>query len=380
MIIEDFLSWVKTAPDGPRADAAGALTRAWLYSSMSEDERRGAAAALTLLLDDPCLDVRLAVAESLAASANAPGHIVRCLAHDVEDVAEPVLQNSPVLTDEELVDLAAQCTSRLQVAIAQRRPLSPMVGAAIAEVGEPAACAALLDNARAGLLVSSIVRLCDRFGDLTSIRERLLRRADLPIIQKHQLLRALALQLENHPAVPDQARADFVSEAGDKVILRLALDAADDELPLFVEDLRAQGLINTRLLLRAVCCGRLRLFVHALSVLGHVPVDRLCATLRTVRPVVVRALLRKAGLPLRSHTAFLLAIDVTRRAETDFTCDLGIDQARLLTEYLLHELQDETIGGDADIVAFLRRFSVDVARLEARAYVEQRKPEALKAA
>ncbi len=57
------------------------------------------AAALTILLDDPSRAVRKAIANLLAPSAYAPGHVVRCLASDVDEVALPVLKHSPILTD-----------------------------------------------------------------------------------------------------------------------------------------------------------------------------------------------------------------------------------------------------------------------------------------
>ncbi len=90
----------------------------------------------------------------------------------------------------------------------------------------------------------------------------------------------------------------------------------------------------------------------------------------TVRRSALQAMLRKAGLPLRAHQAFLLAIDIARQADADFTYDLALDEARMLTETLLSEMQDGALGADEDVTAFLRRFAIDVARLEARLLVK----------
>ncbi|WP_244303455.1 DUF2336 domain-containing protein [Roseibium sediminis] len=375
MVINEFLKWVETAPDGPRAEAAGALARAWLHSELSYEERKGATVALTLLLDDPSIDVRKSLAENLARSAEAPPHIIRGLAGDVDEVAEPILRRSPIFSDTELVDLAAEGSERAQVAIAQRPYLSAAVAAALAEVGEAPACAALLDNTSATVIQSAVTRIADRFADHPIVRERLLQRDDICIRMRHKLLLKLAVSLENNPLVQtglsERARGKFATESGDKVILKLASKADEEQLADFVGYLREEAHLNTRLLLRAVCCGQLRLFVHALSVLGNVPVKRLRETLQTVRPAVLRALLRKAGLPLRSHQAFLMTIDLARQVQADFTRDLHIEQARMLTEYLLEELQDDSLDGNDDIVAFLRNFSVDVARQEARAFMRE---------
>ncbi len=73
MIIEHFLSWMQTATVPKRAQAVGALARAYLYSDMSYDNQVTAESAMTVLLEDPSSCVRFALAESvLEISANNP--------------------------------------------------------------------------------------------------------------------------------------------------------------------------------------------------------------------------------------------------------------------------------------------------------------------
>lgn len=384
MIIREFLNWVETAPDEPRAAAAGALARAWLYSDLSAEDRRGAAAALTFLLDDPCPQVREALARALAEHPEAPRHIILSLSEDVEPVAEIVLKSSPVFTEVELVDALAQGSDRIQCAIAGRIGLEPVVAAALAEVGCARACQVMLESRSANILKSSLMRIAERHEAVMPVSEALLNRSGLPLTLRHKLLNRFAERLETHPMfaekVPDHLKEEFLADAADKVTLHLALEASDAEMPAFAEHLRDEALLTTKFLLRAVCCGRLRLFAAALSLLGNVPPDRLRHLLMSVRLSALKAVLRKAGLPLRSHQAFLLAIEIARSAEANFTQDMSLEQARTLTEALLSEIQDGSLGADEDIAAFLRRFAVDVARLEARAFVKGRLQKSLKAA
>jgi len=341
-----------------------------LAAEPGSQERTSMAAALTILLDDPSRTVRKAIARVLCTSAHAPSHVIRCLASDVDEVAVLILSASPVLTDVELVDLLAEGSDAVQSAIASREGLSASVSAAICEVGCEAACRILLENQSARVLQSSLLRLAQRFEDRPDLCDQLLKTRDLPLVMRFQLLMRLAQNLDDHPIVlervPENQRQTFLSDAEDKVVLRLALEAGVDDLPDFVEHLRVEGKLTTRLLLRAVCCGRLRFFAASLANLGGVPLSRLCKLLVTVRRSALQAMLRKAGLPLRAHQAFLLAIDIARQAEADFTYDLPLDEARMLTETLLAEMQDGALGADEDVIAFLRRFAIDVARLEAR--------------
>ncbi|MHA7772314.1 DUF2336 domain-containing protein [Roseibium sp. M-1] len=354
--------------------AAQEFADRYLAADPGSPEQTSMAAALTILLDDPSRAVRKAIAKILAASPRAPGHVIRCLASDVDEVAIPVLQASPILTEAELVDLLAEGSNAVQCAIAVRDGLPASICAAICEVGCEEACRALLQNHSARILQSSLLRIAQRFEDRPDLCDQLLKTRDLPLTTRYQLLMRLAQNLDDHPIVlervPENQRHTFLSDAEDKVVLRLALEASVDELPEFVEHLRAHGKLTTRLLLRAVCCGRLRFFAAALANLGQVPLPRLCKLLVTVRRSALQAMLRKAGLPLRAHQAFLLAIDIARQAEADFTYDLALDEARMLTETLLAEMQDGALGADEDVTAFLRRFAIDVARLEARLLVK----------
>ncbi|MFC6656791.1 DUF2336 domain-containing protein [Roseibium salinum] len=353
--------------------AAHEFAERCLAAEPGSQEQAGMTAALTILLDDPSRAVRKAIAKALATSSRAPGHVIRCLAGDVDEVAIPILKSSPILSEAELVDLFAEGSDAVQCAIAERENLPASVAAAICEVGSEAACRSLLRNTGAQVLQSSLLRLAQRFDDRPDICDKLLKTRDLPLPVRYQLLMRLAENLDDHPIVlervPEHQRRTFLSDAEDKVVLRLALEAHAEELPAFVEHLRAQGRLTTRLLLRSVCCGRLRFFAAALANLGQVPLPRLCKLLLTVRRSALQAILRKAGLPLRAHQAFLLAIDIARQADADFTYDLALDEARMLTETLLAELQDGALGADEDVMAFLRRFAIDVARLEARLLV-----------
>jgi uncharacterized protein (DUF2336 family) len=53
MIVRQFLQWMRTAPAGERAEATGALARAYLYSDLAKDDRAAAEGAMIMLLDDP---------------------------------------------------------------------------------------------------------------------------------------------------------------------------------------------------------------------------------------------------------------------------------------------------------------------------------------
>src|SRR5687767_8770589 len=105
MIVERFLLWTQTAPLQRRVEAAHALARGFLVSPLAPAERDQVEAAMTVLLDDAAGEVRLALAEELAGSEQAPHHIILSLARDKAPIAAVVAERSPLILDSELVDM-----------------------------------------------------------------------------------------------------------------------------------------------------------------------------------------------------------------------------------------------------------------------------------
>src|SRR5262245_39202686 len=102
-VVDQFLNWARKAPVAGRAGAAKALARAYLTSDLSVEERDHVETAMTVLLDDPAVEVRLVLADALARSEHAPQHVIMTLAGDAEPVALLVAEYSPVILDSELV-------------------------------------------------------------------------------------------------------------------------------------------------------------------------------------------------------------------------------------------------------------------------------------
>ena len=159
MIVRHFLQWVRTAEAAERAEATSALARAYLYSELSQDDRIAAEGAMIMLLDDPSPLVRYALADALGSSADAPAPVMHALVNDQPDIANVVLERSPLLLDSDLVDAIAVGGADVQCAIARRAYLPRSVAAALAEVGSPEACLTLIENPGADIALFTVDRI-----------------------------------------------------------------------------------------------------------------------------------------------------------------------------------------------------------------------------
>src|ERR1700712_4805472 len=259
MIVRQFISWVRTAPAGERADATRALAQAWLISNLSADDRAAAEGALLMMLDEASPLVRQAMAEVFARAADAPAAIVRALSLDQPSVALPILEHSPLLLDADLVDMLTLADCETQCAIARRVKLAAPVCAAIAEIGTAAAALELIQNAYAELVPSSWDRIVERHGHLSAIRESMLVLEDLPAATRAALTAKLSDTLAQFVVSRQWLGADragrLAGDARDRSIVNIAARSHGDEVRGLVRHLRAAGQLTAGLILRALLSG-----------------------------------------------------------------------------------------------------------------------------
>ncbi|HKH81341.1 MAG TPA: DUF2336 domain-containing protein [Methylovirgula sp.] len=372
MIIRRFLQWAPTAAASERAEAAGALARAYLYCDLAEGEREEARLALTGLLDDASPLVRRAMAESFASAAEAPHNIVLGLADDQSDISSIVLCRSPLLSDSDLIDCAAIGDAIAQSAIALRTGLSAEVAAALAEVGAREALISLAINPGADLPEFSMRRMIERFGSDGEVREALLSRPNLPASLHADLVAATADSLSAFVTERDwmsQERARRVTrEACEQAHVIIAAMSGEGEngAAKLVARLRASGQLTASLLLRALLSGNSGLLEAALAELSDLPLGRIKGLIRDWRSTGFAALYRKAGLPDPLLPAFRAAI------ETLCLIDTGEESGACLSRQRIERVLTACKainGGELDrLLAVLRRFDAEAAREEARDY------------
>lgn len=138
--------------------------------------------ALELLARDQVTTVRQIVAESLKEIADAPPEVIRQLAFDAElIVSGPVLEFSPVLTDEDLQEIIASKPVKGALgAVSRRKNLGEAVSDAIAGSNDLDAIAELLGNTSAQIREETLDGLIERAADVESFQKPLVSRPRLP--------------------------------------------------------------------------------------------------------------------------------------------------------------------------------------------------------
>lgn len=376
VIIQAFLRWVETARAVDRARAARALGRAYVDAQMSGIDRQAAEMAMTFLLDDPSPKVRSALAEVLAASSDIPRTIIVGLAEDQPEIAYTVISRSPVLTDEDLVDLAARGSFETRALIAARAFVSRSVSAAIAEIGGEEEVLILLENAGAQLSRRALKRIADRLGSSAAVRDLLLDRADLPSDARHALVEEVGAALAAFGLVKmaiGTTRVERITrEACDVAAVGMAGALAVDELPNLVSHLRDTGRLTPAFLLHALVTGRAEFFSAAIVDLSGVPEKRVRSILSSGRIHSIRALFESAGLGRDVSEAFGEAVLLWRKDGSNGTGDCRATVcAALLTSLRAQRAPSPACNAMAELVERLafaeqRQSARDYAQLAAR--------------
>jgi uncharacterized protein (DUF2336 family) len=373
MIVRQFLQWMRTAPAGERAEATGALARAYLYSDLAKDDRAAAEGAMIMLLDDPSPLVRRALAEALAGSADAPHAVIHALASDHADIATLVLARSPLLIDAELVDIVASGSCELQAAIASRAPLQSVVAAALAEAGALEACLVALENSEAAFAPASFDRLVTRFGRIGAIREAMFARADLPMAARHLLMGMLSSLLADFVVDREwlaRSRADqVVRDARDRGTVTIAALGPDLDTRPLVRHLCMSGQLTAGLVLRALLSGHVAMFEEVLAELSGLPLARVQALIHGRGAAGFRAVYEKAGMPASVFPAFREALTALGEATNEEAVSSRLK--RQVVERVLARCEHADVADIEPLLILLRRYAAEAAREDARAYCEE---------
>ena len=260
---------------------------------------------LETLARDQAVRVRQVVAEALKDSVDAPVAVIQKLARDIEiQVAGPILECSPVLTDEDLLEIIAAGPVRgALAAIAQRRQVSEglsdgLADAALADPAESGTVRKLLQNKSAQIREDTLDRILDQAGRVPAWHEPLVERPTLPMKAIKRLAafvgRSLLEALEQRPDL-DAATAKDVAKT---VQRRLEAEAAAAETPPVGEEAIAA----------AIGAGKRDAVVAALARDARLQAGVVAAILASKSAKAVTALAWRANLSMRQALQLQLRI------------------------------------------------------------------------
>ncbi|MGH6945847.1 MAG: DUF2336 domain-containing protein [Kiloniellales bacterium] len=232
---------------------------------LSERERALMSDILGKLIRDCEHEVRQQLSARLAKRGDAPHDVVLALANDTIEVARPILLQSEVLRDEELIEIVRHRTTEHQLAIAMRRTVSEPVSEALVETNSIDVIKTLLHNSNAKISEATLAYLTEESQRVDSYQEPLLNRAELPPALAERMYAWVSAALRQHiiknfdvhpTALDDDLEAIVKSAAPAGTSGTKEPEAA----AVLARHLGAQGSITPQLLIQVLRQGEIHLF------------------------------------------------------------------------------------------------------------------------
>ncbi len=272
--------------------------------------------ALVLLARDQVTRVRQILAEALKDVAHAPPEVIRQLAHDIDlAVASPVLEFSPVLTDEDLIEIIqAPPASGVLSAISRRARVAPQVADAIAQSDDIDAIAVLLANPSAQIREETLDLLVERAPAHEAWHEPLVRRPYLSAHAAARLARFVAerllqvleergdLDAATKVAVANAVRQRIGEGGLEMATFRRAGDAAGQPEKTVLPVVEAQGMgqLKEEVILEQLAANKLDFVVKALAARANVSATLVRKIAAARSPKGMTALVWRGGLSMEA--------------------------------------------------------------------------------
>lgn len=297
-----------------RAEVAGKLAQEIDSPKLTPAELQIAQDIVRAMAKDASIVVRSALSHCLRSAKRLPHDVALRLAHDVEAVALPILADSSVLTDADLVAIVRGGAAAKQEAIAGRPNVSEEVSdALVANAGE-GAVVVLMKNATARISDQSLGLAVDRFPESRAVTESMVTRQHLPATVAERLVALVSDQFTNylvmHHELSPALATDLVMQGRDRAIMHLLGDSDQTDVVELVRQMHRSDRLTPMLVLRALCMGDKEFFTGALAVMAKIPLANARILIDDAGHDGLASLYARAGMPPKLLPAVRVALDV----------------------------------------------------------------------
>ena len=307
---------VADVEDEVRTELAHKIAR--LLPDMSEGEqgqlRQRVIALLEKLAQDNLPRIRMIVAEAIKSRTDMPTKMIARLARDAElEVCAPILQYSPLLSDEDMLELIAtvQVEGALEV-VAARENLSAAASDAIIATLDISAVAGLLANPKASIRAQSLDRIITKAAKIDQWHAPLVLRTDLSRRAMQRIATFVSRSLVDRLVRVNKLDERFAAELKATAEASLANSTTDPDLPdVAVEAVNtayARGELNDEVVIEAATLRQRAAVIRALGLRSGIRAADIAHILKAGSGRGITALCWKAGLSMRTALAIEMHI------------------------------------------------------------------------
>ncbi len=286
-------------------------------AGLNSRERELMREILKRLTRDVEMAIRIALAQRLAEDSNAPHDLILLLVDDSIEVARPLIINSPLLTEADVLKMIAEAGIGHQEAVAGRPNIGIPVTDALAKSEVESVLVALVRNATAKISSYSYETLVQKSRAFSGLQEPLIKRPDLPPQLATNMCEWVSDALKTYIKTNYNMTAKSVDAAMTEanVVLKSEppgpKDPPADSAQKLIEKLAASGQLKAGFLMRVLSQGQTDLFDLAFARLLDMELPRFRKAFYEggARPVALSC--RAAGI---DRSVFNTVFNLSRQA------------------------------------------------------------------
>ena len=278
---------------------------------------------LRRLTRDVEMAIRIALAQRLAADANAPHDLILLLTDDSIEVARPLIINSPLLTEADALKLVSGQSVPHIEAVAGRPNIGESVTDALAKSEAESVLVALVRNSTAKISEKSYGTLVEKSRAISKLQEPLIRRPDLPGTLANNMCDWVSDALKTYIQTNYHMAPKRVDDALVQAATILRGDAPDeqpaDSARKLIEKLAASGQLKAGFLMRVLSQGQADLFDLAFARILEIDLNSFRRYFYSAGVKLVAMACRAAGI---DRSVFPTVFSLSRQAR-NMTQHLG---------------------------------------------------------
>ncbi len=300
-----------------RAELAAKFGRQ--YDSLVGGETRSLAdSVLDLLVKDLEKNVRQSLAETLAASPNLPPEVATRMAHDDIEVARPMLERSPVLTDEVLAEIVRTHAMQYALAVAGRERLSESLSDTLFGTAHAEVVRRLAGNPGAQISTATLTRMAEDYRDDEGVQQRLVRRPVLPYELVDEMVGAIGDRLgwelvRKRQISADEARQLMAATRERATLNIVAREHGDRSVEKELRHRLTAGELGPEDLLGFVRDGEISRFEVGITLLADTDLKRTRKLLYGGDKRGLAGLCSRAGFSTPHYVALRMTLDLAER-------------------------------------------------------------------
>ncbi|MEE9273603.1 MAG: DUF2336 domain-containing protein [Robiginitomaculum sp.] len=275
---------------------------------------------LSIIVKDTTAVVRRALAVTLKNSPNLPRDIANRLIRDVDSIAVPLLTHSPVLEDEDLLEVLKSKAAAKLMAVSKRAHISGDLVKAVIRYGDSRVVASIAANEGAQIGAELGSKILDIYHDDDLIKESFIARKDLPPLLIEKLITMVSVEAarrlhENHE-IPIDIAIDLATRTRERASIDFISQSwVSQDLKSLIARLSREGRLTVSLIIRAAACGQMRFCEIALAQKTGISTNKSTLMIHDSGPFGLKALCTRAGLTDRDYVILRASTVIYRDLE-----------------------------------------------------------------